>query len=73
MKLITVIEIEEIETEVSIDFTNQFGEIEVQKVTDVETGDAICPELPNEVYRDMLEMWADSLIEKYGNKYKTEY
>lgn len=73
MTLITTIEIDEIDTEVSIEFTNHFGEIEVLKVTDAETGDAICPELPNEVYRDMLEMWADSLADKYGSKYKTEY
>jgi hypothetical protein len=63
MKLITTIEIDEITTDVEIDFINRFGEIEVDKITDSVTGCAICPELSDDIYSEMMEMWADVTAE----------
>jgi len=69
MTLITTIEIDEIETEVSIEFKSYFGEIEVSKVTDLATGDAIAYE-PNEyVYNEMAEMYADLMADKTRFEY----
>lgn len=44
----TTIEIDEIETEVKIEFTNRFGEMEIDLITDIATGNAIAPDLLNE-------------------------
>lgn len=49
MKLYTTIEIDETETELAVEFTAIFGEVEIQKITDVVTGDAICPDLLGEI------------------------
>lgn len=45
MRLYTEILINEIPTEVLIDYDVIGGEPEIDKITDVHTGDAICPDL----------------------------
>lgn len=67
MTLITTLEIDEVSTEVAIDFKSYFGEPEVQLITDLSTGDAICPELSDEVYNEMAEMYADLKADNYFN------
>ena len=39
------IEIDEVETEVRVEFTSNFGEVEIQTITDVVSNDNICPDL----------------------------
>lgn len=68
MKYLTNIEIDEIETEVLIDFENQFGVIIVNKITDVHTGDAIVPELSEAVYAELHEYDADLRAEKNSKR-----
>lgn len=52
---------------VSIDFENRFGEIEVHKITDVETGEAIDIAIDDYTYREMAEMAADLEAEHRSN------
>lgn len=54
MTHITTIEIDEIETEVIIDFSVVFGDIEINQITDVVTGDAIDAEINNDTYRELF-------------------
>lgn len=61
---ITTIEIEENETVVSIDFNSYFGDIEVSKITNLETGDAIDVELNDNIYNELHEMAADFQADK---------
>lgn len=42
--LTTTIEIDEVETNIEVIFIPQFGEVIIEKITDVDTGDAICPD-----------------------------
>lgn len=63
------IEIDEVETEVCIEFENQFGDIEITKMTDVESGDAIAPDLMTPrhygwLLEDLMETEADIKAEK---------
>jgi len=54
MKLHTTIEIEEVETNIVIDFEMQFGQPIINKITDVESGCAICPDLDETNISDIL-------------------
>jgi hypothetical protein len=64
MNLITTTEIDETLFVLSIEFKSYFGEIEVSKITDLETCNAIDVKLDNSVYDDMSEMWADLMVDK---------
>lgn len=69
MRLFTTLEIDELATEVAVDFTIQFGEPVIDRITNQETGDAICPDLFSErVQNDLLnecdEYAADYAAEK---------
>lgn len=46
---ISTLEIDEIETIVSIDFESNGREVSILKMTDLESGDAICPDLLSEI------------------------
>lgn len=70
----TTIEINEIETEVKIEFENRFGDIEISKITNVETGDAIDLELPSWIYDELHESFCDYEAESlavapFGGRY----
>lgn len=65
MKYFCRIDIDEIETQIEIDFKLQFGEVEILKVTDLETGCEICPVIPDEVYLELHEMAMDLMADKY--------
>lgn len=73
MTTVKTIEIDEVETEVLIDFEMYFGDIEFNKFTDLETGNAIEVEIDNNLYNDLLEMAADYKAEKGLSKYKVNY
>lgn len=71
MTLYTTLEIDEVSTEVVIDFDIQFGEAEIDRITDVETGNAICPDLfsssmQNELLNECEEFAADYSAERSG-------
>lgn len=72
MITIRTIEIEEVETEVLIDFEMQFGNVEINKMTDTETGEAIAPDLLGEtntdyLYNELYEYAADySAVKSYS-------
>lgn len=74
MKLLTNIEIDETETEVSIEFASRFGEIEIELITDLKTGDAIAPDLMDNITAARVqEELNDYLAEGYielENHYK---
>lgn len=73
MRYITEIEIDEIETEVAIDFEMYFGEAEVSKVTNLETGDAIDVKINDGVYGELLEYAADYNAEKSYTRHNNDY
>lgn len=74
MKLFTNIEIDETETKVSIEFVSRFGEIEIELITDLKTGDAIAPDLMDNITAARVqEELNDYLAEGYielENHYK---
>lgn len=41
----TTLEINEVETEITVHFTNRFHEIEITQIIDVSTGESIAPDL----------------------------
>lgn len=59
MTFITTIEIDEIEKQVSIEFKNHFGDIEVHEITELETGNAIDADIDDYTYNEMAQMYAD--------------
>lgn len=63
MTLITTIDIEEIPTEVMVDFASYFGEIEVNKITSIETGDALGLEITDKLYWELHEAAADMMAD----------
>lgn len=73
MKLTTTIEIDEIDTEVLVDFEKEFGEIIINKMTNSHTGDAIAPDLLGEcfstdnLYYELNEAYADIMAERRAN------
>lgn len=73
------IEIDEVETEISVEFTNQFGEIEIDLITDVNTGNAIAPDLLDKhtsdiIYDELHEVVADSKEDiELENTYRLSY
>lgn len=73
MKFYTTIEIDEIETEVAITFEMYFGQAEVIKITNVETGDAIDAEISDWTYLEMIEYAADMKAEKSYTRYNYDY
>lgn len=78
MTLIQTIEIDEVETEVLIDFSSYFGDIEINKITNLETGDAICPDLldsdlSDKIYADLDEYAADYNAVKSYTKFNYEF
>lgn len=48
------------ESEVSVEFEARFGEIIINKITDIETGDAIDPELPIWLFNELHEVAYES-------------
>jgi hypothetical protein len=67
----TTIEIDEIETEIKIEFTNRFGEIEIDLITDITTGNAIAPDLLNEWnIEDLHEFAANQEFIPVENEYQ---
>lgn len=50
----TTIQINDLDTEVTVEFHNQFGEIKIGLMTDVLTGDAIAPDLLDEFHSMLL-------------------
>lgn len=73
MRHTTLLEIDEIETEVEIDFTIEFGEPVINLMTDIHTGDAIAPDLMegfrlcgllNELHEEAANRTADRLSAK---------
>ncbi len=78
----TTIEIDEVETEVKIEFENRFGEMVITKITEVKTGDTICPDLLEGqmtntsvtcLYNELYEMIADFDAEKSYTRFTYEY
>lgn len=73
MKLITTIEINEVETEVSIDFEMYFGDVEISKITDLETGNALGLEISDNTFNELLEYIADRNAVKNYTKFYHEF
>lgn len=74
MKHLTTIEIDEIDTEVLIEYRIQFGEPEILFMTDVHTGDAIAPDLLNEtrtcdLLNELHEVWCDEKAERNNDRF----
>lgn len=67
MKLYTTIEIDETLTELAVEFTALFGDVEIQKITNVVTGDAICPDLLGEIDGMALDALYDECFEFAAN------
>lgn len=73
MKFTTTIEIDEIDTEILVEFEKQFGEIIINKMTDAHTGDAIAPDLLDEcfstdnLYYELNEAYSDAMAERKAN------
>ncbi|HEY4326406.1 MAG TPA: hypothetical protein VGN20_20650 [Mucilaginibacter sp.] len=72
------IELDEIETEVAIDFSYNHGEVQITNMTDVVTGDAICPDLldadlENSLIVELTEYTSDLFAEKSYTKYNYQY
>lgn len=69
----TTVDIDEIETEVLIEFSIVFNEVEIQKITDLETGVAICPDLEGQMtsvgfdslYSELHEAGCNQLAERH--------
>lgn len=61
---ITTIEIDECDTKVQIDYTVEFGEVKIDLITDLQTGDAIAPDLMSEmtatILNEELYEWAQN-------------
>lgn len=76
MTYLTTLEIDEIETEVKVDFTNRFGEIEITGMSDSDNNE-IAPDLLSEIntaklYADLASYADDEQIElenTYSNIY----
>lgn len=76
MTYLTTLEIDEIETEVKVDFTNRFGEIEITGMSDADNNE-IAPDLLSEIntvklYDDLASYADDEQIElenTYSNIY----
>lgn len=73
MILIKTIEIDEVETEVSIDFNVFFGDVEINQITNLETGDAIEIEIDDTTYNNCFQYAADMSAEKYYTRFRYEY
>lgn len=72
MKITTTVQIDEMETEVLVDFEMQSGEIVINKMTDTHSGDAIAPDLLDEtstdnLYPELYEAYADAMAERRAN------
>lgn len=64
---ITTLEIDEIETVVSIDFESDGFSVEIEKITDMESGDAIAPDLAGEITEIQKTCLIDELAEFAAN------
>lgn len=78
MRHVTTIEINEIETEVLIDFNTYFGQVVINKITDLATGDAIVPDLVDEnlsdkIHNELHEVAADYNAVKEYTKFNYEF
>lgn len=78
MTTIRTIEIDEIETDVLIDFEMFFGDVEINKITNTETGEAIAPDLLNEfnanlLYLELHEYAADYNAVKNYTRFNYDY
>ena len=68
MKLITTIEVNEIEVEALICFEkNSDGEINVLYVRDSHSGEFITQDLSDDTYRELNEFYADEMAERSAN------
>jgi hypothetical protein len=61
--LTTTIEIDEVETEVKIEFEMMFGEAEIDTITDVQTGCAITPDKDGSMTKTAVDSLYDELRE----------
>jgi hypothetical protein len=73
MILIKTIEIDEVETEISIDFSVFFGDVEINQIIDLTTGDSIDVEIDNSTYNELMEHAADLNAERYYTRFRYEY
>jgi hypothetical protein len=78
MKLITTIEIDEVETQVLIHYSAYFSNIEIEKITEIETGDAICPDLldkkiSDDLYSEINELESDRRAERSCSRFNYDF
>lgn len=66
MKITTTIEVNEIETEVSVTFIKTDGEIEITNISDVHTGEDYSEENfgTDELYAECFETFCDRLADR---------
>jgi len=69
MKLVTTIDINDIPTEVLVEYRILMGEPEILFMTDIHTGDAVAPDLLGEtdniaLINELHESWCDEQAEK---------
>jgi len=70
MKLVTTIDINDIPTEVLVEYRITFGEPEILFMTDVHTGNAIAPDLLGEtdncaLLNELHAAWCDERAERF--------
>jgi len=65
MKYTTTIEIEELETEICIQFDMTNGDVDVVKIVDVHSGEELSEDLmTHELYNDCAEFYSDQMSER---------
>lgn len=77
----TTLEIDEVLTVVSIDFESDGFSVEIEKITDMESGDAICPDLTGDIteiqktclINELAEFAANFEAERYSNKFHLDF
>lgn len=69
----TIIEIDEVETNILIDFEMYFGQPEINKITNIETGDALGLEISDNTFNDLMEYVADYNAEKSYTRFNYDY
>lgn len=73
---ITTLEIDEVETVVSIDFESDGFSVEIQKITDLDSGDAIAPDLTGQIteiaetalYNELMQFSTDFEADKESRR-----
>lgn len=74
----TTIEIDEVEVNISIEFKAEFGEVEIQLITDIENGCAIAPDLldkhvSDQLHNELHEFVAGDEQIELENHYRNDY